>query len=90
MAILSFREIMNCRPETTLYLETKQTLRPAFFIGVIDRERYGIDTEHRYAVHMMTAAKLAKHWEMRLYNKTWRLWAERPTREERTGAKWDA
>ena len=86
--IMSFRDIQNCPPETTVYIETKQTLRPAFFLGVIDREKYGIENEYRYAVHMMTAAKLAKHWEMRLYNKTWRLWRERPTRDQRADERW--
>ena len=87
--IMTFQQIQNCPPETTLFLETKQTLRPAFFFGVIDREMYGIENEYRFAVHMMTSAKLAKHWEMRLYNRTWRLWMVKPTREERLAAKWE-
>lgn len=86
--IMTFQQIQNCPPETTLFLETKQTIRPAFFFGVIDRAALG-NAEDRYAVHMMTAAKLAKRWEMRLYNRTWRLWRVKPTREERLGVKWE-
>ena len=88
--LLKLIDLFNTPPETTLFLETKQTLRPAFFLGVIDRERYGIENEYRYAVHMMTASKLAKHWEWRLNNKTWRVWSARPSREQRTEEKWDA
>ena len=87
--ILNLIDLFNTPPEATLFLETKQTLRPAFFMGVIDRERYGIKNEYRYAVHMMTASKLVKYWEMRLYNKTWRLWRERPSREQRVEVKWE-
>jgi hypothetical protein len=45
--------------------------------------------ESRYAVDMMTAAKLAKHWEWRLNNRTWRVWSAKPTREQRTAVRWD-
>ena len=87
--IMSFEDIKRCPPESTVWVETKQTLRPAFFHGLIDRGRC-FDSDRRYAVHMMTAAKLAKFWEMRLYNRTWRLWRVRPTRDERLEAKWMA
>ena len=89
MTIMSFEDIKSCPPESTVYVETKQTLRPAFFHGLITRPDWCCKPESKYAVHMMTAAKLAKFWEMRLYNKTWRLWKDRPTREERLEVKWE-
>ena len=88
--LLHLVDLLNTPPETTLFLETKQTLRPAFLMGVIDRERYGIDDEYRYAIHLITSAKIAKHWEWRLNNKTWRVWSAKPTREQRMEEKWNA
>jgi len=85
--LLRLVDLMHIPPETAVFIETKQTLRPAFFHGVIDR---GMPMkESRYAVDMMTAAKLAKHWEWRLNNRTWRVWSAKPTREQRTAVRWD-
>ena len=88
--LMTFSDLRKCERESTLYLETKQTLRPAFFYGIIDRIRLGIDGDGRYAAHLLTPAKIVKHWEMRLYNKTWRLWDTKPTRAQRMDEKWDA
>lgn len=88
--LLTFGELNQMEPESTVYLETKQTLRPAIFFDVIDRLPWLIDGEHRFAIHLMTPAKLTKHWEWRLYNKTWRLWDLMPSRAERTEVRWDA
>ena len=82
-------DLLNTRPETTVFIETKQTLRPAFFMGMLDRVALGEDSPQRYAAHMITAAKIAKHWEWRLNNKTWRVWSAKPTREQRAGEMWD-
>ena len=87
--LLKPEQLHKCKPETTLFLETKQSLRPAFFFGIIDRKQYLITDENRYAVNLMTPAKIAKHWEMRLYNKTWRLWYGQPSRDQRAEAVWD-
>ena len=88
--ILRLVDLMNTPPETSVFIETKQTLRPAFFMGIIDRAAFGIDDPFRYAAHLITPAKIAKHWEWRLNNKTWRVWSARPTREQRMEVKWDA
>ena len=90
--LLRLVDLMHIPPETAVFIETKQTLRPAFFNGVIDRARHDmtVSDESRYAVDMMTAAKIAKHWEWRLNNRTWRVWSAKPTREQRTEVSWDA
>ena len=89
--LLRLTDLMNIQPETTVFIETKQTLRPAFFMGVLDRFRdFGITGDSRYAIHLLTAAKIAKYWEWRLNNKTWRVWSAKPTREQRLEARWDA
>ena len=85
--VLTLDDLKLIRPESTLFLETKQTLRPAFFMGVIDRSEHC--KESRFAIHLMTASKIAKYWEWRLYNKTWRLWIGKPTRHEQLEVKWD-
>ena len=85
--LIQLEELMNTLPETTLFIETKQTLRPAFFMGVIDRICLSGD---RYSVRLITPAKIAKEWKWRLNNKTWRVWSAKPTREQRMEEKWDA
>lgn len=87
--LLRLVDLMNTCPETAVFLETKTTLRPAFFMGVIDRVLYLGSHEYRYAIHLITPAKIAKHWEWRLNNRTWRVWSAKPTREQRMEEKWD-
>ena len=82
-------DLLNTPPETAMFIETKQTLRPAFFMGVIDRAALGDDSDFRYAINLITPAKIAKHWEWRLNNKTWRVWLGQPTREQRMEVRWD-
>ena len=91
--ILRLVDLLNTPPETQVFTETKQTLRPAFFMGMIDRNAlYGFNYNgpERYAAHLITPAKIAKHWEWRLNNKTWRVWSAKPTREQRMEVGWDA
>ena len=88
--LLHLVDLLNTPPQTAVFIETKQTLRPAFFMGVIDRAAFGIDDPFRYAINLITPAKIAKHWEWRLNNKTWRVWSAKPTREQRMEVKWDA
>lgn len=80
--ILTLDDLKHMEMETPVYIETKQSIRPAFFIGLIDRCLYMGNGDYRYAVHLMTMQKLTKRWQYRLYNKTWRLWSEKPTREQ--------
>ena len=89
--LLHLTDLMNTPTQTAVYIETKQTLRPAFCMGVIDREAIGMDhgEAERYAIHLITPAKIAKHWEWRLNNKTWRVWTAKPTREQMMEEKWD-
>ena len=79
--LLRLYDLMNTPPETPMFIETKTTLRPAFFMGVDNADN---------AVSLITPAKIAKHWQWRLNNRTWRVWSARPTREQRTEEKWDA
>lgn len=85
--LLTFSDLKKYEKESTLFLETKQTLRPAFFYGIIENTLGKGD--ERYAAHLLTPAKIVKYWQMRLYNKTWRLWDSKPTREQRMEEKWD-
>ena len=87
--ILTLDDLKKMETETPVYIETKQSVRPAFFIGLIDRALYVGDSEFRYAVHLMTMQKLTKRWQFRLYNKTWRLWSGKPTREQIVEVKWE-
>ena len=84
-------DLMNIPPETSLFIETKQTLRPAFFMGLVRREDWctAKDESNRYAINLITPAKIAKYWEWRLNNKTWRVWSAKPTREQMQEEKWD-
>lgn len=88
--LLHLVDLLNTPPETSVFIETKQTLRPAFFMGMLDRVALGEDSPFRYAVNLITPAKIAKHWEWRLNNKTWRVWSAKPTREQRMEEKWNA
>ena len=87
--LLRLVDLLNTPPQTAVFIETKQTLRPAFFMGMLDRVALGEDCEFRYAAKLITPAKIAKHWEWRLNNKTWRVWSAKPTREQRMEEKWD-
>lgn len=87
--VLTIDDIKAMETETPVFIETKQMIRPAFFIGLIDRVLYLGDSEFRYAVHLMTPAKLTKSWQYRLYNKTWRLWNTKPSREEQVTVRWE-
>ena len=87
--VLALDDIKAMETETPVFIETKQMIRPAFFIGLIDLALYVGDTEYRYVVHLMTPAKLTKRWKYRLYNKTWRLWNTKPSREEQVTARWE-
>ena len=80
--MLNLDDIRKMEMETPLYLETKHGVRPAFFIGLIDRALYLGYGEYRYEIQLMTMQKLTKRWKYRLYNKTWRLWSGKPTREQ--------
>lgn len=86
--LLSLRDLMKMQTETTVFIETKQTLRPAFFMGMIDRGSYGIFDNYRYAVNLITPAKIVKHWEWRNNNKTWRVWSAKPTRDQMADERW--
>lgn len=86
--LLTFEELRRIKGESILFLETKQTLRPAYYYGII--ENTWAKGDERYAVHLLTPSKMVKHWQMRLYNITWRLWDSRPTREQRMEERWDA
>lgn len=83
--LLRLVDLLNIQPETTLFIETKQTLRPAFFMGIIDRVCLPDD---RYSIRLITPAKIAKEWKWRLNNITWRVWTAKPTREQRMEEKW--
>ena len=87
--LLHLVDLLNTPPQTAVFIETKQTLRPAFFMGMLDRVALGEDNCCRYAAKLITPAKIAKHWEWRLNNKTWRVWSAKPTREQRMEEKWD-
>ena len=89
--VLSFRDLQLIRKESPVYLETKQTLRPAIYMGIEERPvpcrmKDGSD---RFTIHLITPAKFAKNWEWRLYNKTWRLWNGKPERYEQRVVRWD-
>ena len=78
--LMGLIDLLNTPPETAVFIETKMTLRPAFFMGVDNADN---------AVSLITPAKIAKHWEWRLNNRTWRVWSAKPTREQRMEVKWD-
>ena len=79
--LLYLTDLLNTPPETAMFIETKTTLRPAFFMGIDNAD---------CSISLITPAKIAKHWQWRLNNRTWRVWSARPTREQRMGEKWDA
>ena len=78
--LMGWADLLNTPTETPMFIETKTTLRPAFFMGIDNAD---------CAVSLITPAKIAKRWQWRLYNRTWRVWSAKPTREQRMEEKWD-
>lgn len=88
--VISIDELRKYVFETPIYIETKQSLRPAFFMRFVRKPDFLCKNEkERWMVNLMTPQKLTKNWECRLYNKTWRVWTSKPTREQQVEVMWE-
>ena len=72
-----------------VWLETRKTLRPAYTIHHTEFPAWVCKNEiDRHEYILMTQGNLSKPWRFNLYNKTWRLWTQKPTEEQRKNAEW--
>ena len=88
--LMTVDELFSLEKESIVYLETRKNLRPAFTLILQDYTSW-IDRKpvkmHEYI--LMTPVGVYKRWRFELYNRTWRLWTDKPTDEQRKVAAWD-